>query len=785
MDLRATLQQSLGDDFSIERELGGGGMSRVFLVRQESLGRDVVLKVLSPELAQGLSAERFTREIKLAAALQEPHIVPVLSAGQTAEGLPFYTMPFVKGDSLRARMSAGRVPLGEAVNILRDVARALAYAHASGVVHRDIKPENILLSSGTAVVTDFGIAKALRASRTQAPGGTLTQIGTSIGTPAYMAPEQAAGDEATDHRADIYAWGVVAYELLSGAHPFADKKTPQALLTAHFSETPAPLTASRNGVPAPLAALVQRCLEKDPAKRPQSGEEIVQSLDAARGDGAASSAPGTRNRITAIVAAAAVVALVAAAFVLLPSRAASKDSADRSVAVIPFENAGGDSTQEYFSDGLTDELIGRLATTGLRVSGRNSAFTFKGKHAAAREVGTTLGVHTVLSGRVSRLGDKLHVSAELASAANDSVLWTFNADRRTSDIFAVQQEIVESIVGHFRVAPTRSTIAGGGQTSNLAAHDLYLRGHFRANKPTREDLLAALATYDSALALDTTYALAWVGKANVYANLADAYLPPNVAYPKGLEAVRRAMALDSTLAESWVAAANIDALYTWNWARCKAYLDRARAAGLRSPDLWYAEAGYWSGVRRLDKMVEAFNESARLDPLAILTATLRLDTWTQIGAPDSAIAFWESLPASMRVVPYANAFYAVALTDRGDYARAEQEFTNSLPALGHPSPGLGMLYVRTGRRAKAEKILADIEASWPETYIAPEIVAQLPAALGDTTTMYKWLERGVKIHSAWATGLWIWKSAFGKFMAQPHYQDILRRIHDSPSPPPG
>jgi serine/threonine protein kinase/tetratricopeptide (TPR) repeat protein len=782
MDLRATLQQSLGADFSIERELGGGGMSRVFVVREESLGRDVVLKVLSPELAQGLSAERFTREIKLAAALQEPHIVPVLSAGQTAEGLPFYTMPFVKGDSLRARMSAGRVPLGEAVSVLRDVARALAYAHASGVVHRDIKPENILLSSGTAVVTDFGIAKALRASRTQAPGGTLTQIGTSIGTPAYMAPEQAAGDEATDHRADIYAWGVVAYELLSGAHPFSDKKTPQALLTAHFSETPAPLTASRNAVPASLGALVQRCLEKDPAKRPQSAQEIVQSLDAVRGDDAAS-ARGTRNRVTAIVAAVAVVALAAAAFVILPSRAASKDSADRSVAVIPFENAGGDSTQEYFSDGLTDELIGRLATTGLRVSGRNSAFTFKGKHAAAREVGATLGVHTVLSGRVSRLGDKLHVSAELASATNDSVLWTFNADRRTSDIFAVQQEIVESIVGHFRVSPTRSTIAGDGRTSNLAAHDLYLRGNFRANKTTRDDLLAALATYDSALALDTAYALAWVGKANVYANLADAYVAPNVAYPKGEEAVRRAMALDSTLAESWVAAGNIDALYTWNWARSKAYLDRARAAGLRSSDLWYAEGGYWSGVRRLDKMVEAFDESARLDPLAILTATLRLETWTETGAPDSAIAFWENLPASMRTVPYGEVFYAVALTDHGDYARAEQEFTKSLPALGHPSPGLGVLYARTGRRAQAEKILSDIEASWPASYIAPEIVAQLPAALGDTTTMYKWLERGVKIHSAWATGLWIWKSAFGRYMPQAHYQDILRRIHDSPTPP--
>ena len=230
VSLRNQLQASLGTGFTIDRELGGGGMSRVFVARDESLGRDVVVKVLPQELAQSLSVERFTREIKLVAALQEPHIVPVLSAGQTAEGLPWYTMPFVKGDSLRVRLNAGRVPLIESIGILRDVARALAYAHANGVVHRDIKPENVLLSSGTAMVTDFGIAKALAASTTQAPGGTLTQVGTSIGTPAYMAPEQAAGDGATDHRADLYAWGVMAHELLAGQHPFADKTTPQALM---------------------------------------------------------------------------------------------------------------------------------------------------------------------------------------------------------------------------------------------------------------------------------------------------------------------------------------------------------------------------------------------------------------------------------------------------------------------------------------------------------------------------------------------------------------------------
>ena len=236
--IRDQLQSALGDAYILGRELGGGGMSRVFVAEETALGRQVVVKVLSADLLEGLSADRFTREIRLAATLQEPHIVPLLAAGVTPGGLPYYTMPFVRGESLRARLGRGPLARGEAAHILRDIACALAYAHTQGVVHRDIKPENILLHEGTAVVTDFGIAKAMRASKAPQPtGGTLTSIGTSIGTPAYMAPEQAAGDH-VDHRADLYAWGVVAYELLAGRHPFAERKTAQQLVAAHIAEHP-------------------------------------------------------------------------------------------------------------------------------------------------------------------------------------------------------------------------------------------------------------------------------------------------------------------------------------------------------------------------------------------------------------------------------------------------------------------------------------------------------------------------------------------------------------------
>ncbi|HEU4643802.1 MAG TPA: protein kinase [Gemmatimonadaceae bacterium] len=276
-DLREQLQSSLGNAYELQRELGGGGMSRVFLAEDTLLGRAVVVKVIAPELAAGLNVERFRREIQLAAKLQHPHIVPVLSAGE-ADGLPYYTMPLVEGESLRSRLArGGALPVDDAVSILRDVAKALAYAHAHGVVHRDIKPDNVLLAAHDALVTDFGVAKAISSAREEPAGATLTALGAALGTPAYMAPEQVAADPATDHRADLYSFGAMAYELLAGRPPFVGL-TPQRLLAAHISERPQPLHELRPDVPPTLSALVMRCLEKDPAARPQSALDVLASL---------------------------------------------------------------------------------------------------------------------------------------------------------------------------------------------------------------------------------------------------------------------------------------------------------------------------------------------------------------------------------------------------------------------------------------------------------------------------------------------------------------------------
>ena len=322
-DLRSQLQHTLGAAYAIDRELGGGGMSRVFLADEVALGRKVVVKVLPPDVTAGVNVERFKREIQVSAKLQHPHIVPVLSTGEM-NGVPYYTMPFVEGESLRARLTSGG-PLGitDALNILRDVARALAYAHERGVAHRDIKPDNILLSGGSATVADFGIAKAISAAKGDVENPTLTSVGTSLGTPAYMAPEQAAADPATNHRADIYAFGCVAYELLTGRPPFV-AKSPQRLLAAQMSDRPQPIAELRGDIPPGLAALVMRCLEKDADARPQSAAELAKVLDTVTSGGGHAAMPAIlmggpatfRRALAVYIAAFIAVAVLAKAAVI-------------------------------------------------------------------------------------------------------------------------------------------------------------------------------------------------------------------------------------------------------------------------------------------------------------------------------------------------------------------------------------------------------------------------------------------------------------------------------------
>ncbi len=768
-ELSSALSATLGARYRVERELGGGGMSHVFLATEVGLNRLVVIKLLPGDRAD-LSTERFRFEIATAAKLQHPHIVPLLTAGEF-DGTPYFIMPYVSGDSLRARLASRReLTISEAIRILHDVAAALAFAHKHGVVHRDIKPENVLLADGVAVVTDFGIAKALTAAIGTVNSG-LTSVGVALGTPAYMAPEQASADPTTDERADIYAFGCMAYEMLTGSTPFG-VRPPAQLFAAHLTERPVSLLSKRSGVPLALATLVMQCLEKSPADRPHSAQDLLHALDAVDLSGAHRS-PTSRGVAKWVIAAAALVATAGAAWWTMRDGTPVPVASDRSVAVLPFENNGRDSTQEYFADGLTDELISRLASTGLRVAGRNSVFTFKGTRPTARAVGSALHVGTVLTGSVRRFGDKLSVSAELASAKDDSVLWSYNNEKQTNDIFAVQRDIVDSILAHFH---TSKPTARADATTNPQAYDHYVKGLFLARKGTREALNASLDEFNLALTADAKFARAYTGIAYAWGWLSDGYLPPTEAQPKAAVAVRKALQLDSTLAEAWSAAANFNVQFDWDWPRARREVDRALAINASDPDALMADAYVWIAQGNRSEALKSIDRGLVSDPFSSPLALQRMFHLAWSDHPDSAVNYYKGSVLNTAQVEYGDSFLGFAQMKLGQFAVAESTFKRAEPILHHRAPGLGVLYARTGRRDAAMAVLNDIDAHWPGSYIPPEMVAQIPAALGDTVGMYRWLERGLSVRSAWATLLGVWDPVLSSHRQEAHYQSIMRRV---------
>ncbi|MFL5565184.1 MAG: protein kinase domain-containing protein [Gemmatimonadaceae bacterium] len=460
------LLSALGGSYTIERELTGGGMALVFAGEDHELGRKVVIKILPPELAASVSAERFRREILTVARLQHPHIVPILKAGEV-DGLPYFVMPYVDGESIDIRLRRTRtLGVRETGGIMKDVARALAFAHERGVVHRDIKPGNVLLAAGSATVTDFGVAKALSSARRSGEkGGGLTNTGMSLGTILYMAPEQAAGDPDIDGRADIYSLGITAYEMLAGTAPFASLG-PREMLTARLTLPPPPLSTIRKDVPAALERLIARCLAIDPANRPQTAAALVEALeDPETISGSFASAAkiarhGTRVKRAVIGALALVGAIAVSAGIYTrthPNTAAAESTGVAAkpamlgvVAVLPFVNLGSDSSNAYLATGVTNAVAGKLMKTpGLRVlaPGRPRSVKRRSDTTSTASVSATL----VLEGTVERIGNRLRVTARLSSTDDDVMQWADVYDRDVKDLFSVEDEIANAIVAS--VAP--------------------------------------------------------------------------------------------------------------------------------------------------------------------------------------------------------------------------------------------------------------------------------------------------------------------------------------------
>jgi serine/threonine protein kinase len=534
-DLSDRLEAALGDRYTIERELGRGGMAIVYLAEDLKHQRKIALKVLRPDLASEIGAERFLREIKIAAKLTHPHILPLYDSGE-ADGFVFYVMPAMEGRSLRERIrKEGQLPLDEAMRITQEIASALDYAHRHGVIHRDIKPENILLHEGAAMLADFGIGKAVSSAERD-----ITQAGIAIGTPAYMSPEQASAEAEVDGRSDLYSLGCVLYEMLSGEPPYTGP-TAQAVIAKRLG-APVPHVKVVRDVTDPVDAIVTRTLARTPVDRFASAAEFAAALRDAQ-----SGTLQTPAAVSAVGYAASTV---------------------KSVAVLPFANMSADPENEYFSDGMTEEIINVLGNVpGIQVASRTSSFAFKGKDVDVRQIGKTLGVGTVLEGSVRKVGRRIRITAQLTDVTNGYSLWNKTYDRQLEDVFAIQGEISRAIAGALKVKLVGDTGTRMVPASeNLEAYNLYLKGRFFYNKFTELDLRRGIELFEQALQVAPEHARAHAGIADCWAYLADDWVAPDEAYPKAKASALRALDLEPSLGDAFTALGKVLCWYEWDFA---------------------------------------------------------------------------------------------------------------------------------------------------------------------------------------------------------------------------
>ncbi len=750
------LRAALADRYRLEREIGRGGMATVYLAHDLKHDRDVALKLLRPELTTEDGAERFQREITIAARVQHPHILPVHDSGavRVPESSPgaqdelsfyWYTMPFVEGESLRARLTREpQLPVADALRFTRQAAEALEAAHRQGVIHRDIKPENLLITrDGDILIADFGIARSLTAT-----GQRLTGTGMSVGTPSYMSPEQSAADPNVDARTDIYSLGVALYEMLAGEPPFTGP-TAQAIIAKRLSGPAPSIRIVRASVPAAVDQAIRKALQMVPADRFATMADFRAALDPAA---VVTDEAGRRPQRWLPMAAAILLLSAGAAFLLRSRNGATPDNAlPTSAAVLPFADQSPAHDQAYFSDGLAEELTTVLARIpGLRVAARSSAFQFRGANVNVRDVGRQLDVGAVLEGSVQRDGSRLRVSAQLVDARSGYELWSEIYDRELADVFKVQEEIARAIgtALKIRLAGGTDTALRQRPTQDLEAYDLYLKGRFAWNQRTETSLPEAARFFEQAVARDSQMSRAWAGIADSYVLLpVYAGVAPATAWPRAKAAALRAIALDSSSAEAWTSLAYGTGLYDWDRAAAERAFRRAIAA-----DSSYATAHHWygdflAGRGRMEEALAQMLLAQRLDPLSRIIAT-------EVGWAQMSLHRLDDADSTMarllRLDPnYSQSLFIVAMlrTEQKRYPEAIAAMQRSLELGGgwaHGRGALAAMYARAGDRARATAILDSLTAGSPQGYVPPFVLVLGYANLGDFDRAYREIERGFR-----------------------------------------
>src|SRR5213596_1452623 len=551
--------------YKISRRIGAGGMGEVYLATDMTAGRKAALKLLPTRFtADAERLKRFQQEARAVVGLNHPNILTIYEIGED-HSTHYIASELIEGETLRQRLMRGRMEVGEAVEVAIQVASALAAAHETGIVHRDIKPENIMLRpDGYVKVLDFGIAKLAESAFAEATAdgaGSMTlaetNLGSILGTVRYMSPEQACGRQ-VDKRTDIWSLGVVLYEMVTGHAPFTGD-TPGETMSSILEKEPPPLTNYLAHTPAELQQIISKTLRKEREERYQSAHELLEALQSLRRSMEFKAAlerstkPPLWLRWTRSPIASVLLLLVAALALAVPfywhRNLTPSSPPEKSIAVLPFLDLSETKDQEYFCDGMSEEIINALAKVdGLRVVARTSSFSFKGKSVNAREVGEKLNVENVLEGSLRREGNRVRITAELIDTRSGFHLWSENYDRELEDVFALQDEITRSIVDALKIKLAVSLPAH--EQRNIEVYDLYLQGLYFSNKSSEEDLRRALSFFQRAVEKDPTFSRAWTGIAKVWYFLADVYVKPLDAYPVSKEAALKAIALDEKDAEA-------------------------------------------------------------------------------------------------------------------------------------------------------------------------------------------------------------------------------------------
>jgi eukaryotic-like serine/threonine-protein kinase len=778
--------------YKISESIGTGGMGEVYLATDITAGRKAALKLLPLRFTGDAERlKRFQQEARAVVALNHPNILTVYEIGED-HSTHYIASELIEGETLRQRLARGRIEVGEAVDLAIQVASALAAAHEAGIVHRDIKPENIMLRpDGYVKVLDFGIAKLAESAFAKAAAdgaGSMTladtNLGSILGTVRYMSPEQACGAP-VDKRTDIWSLGIVLYEMVTGHQPFIGG-TPREVMTSILEREQPPLTSYNKQIPAELQQVISRALSKDRTERYQSVGEMLQALKDLRHNLEVSSelerstAPSwlrwTRSPTAVVLLLLASVLALALPFYWHRNLTTSPPP-EKSIAVLPFLDLSETKDQEYFCDGMSEEILEGLAKVdGLRVVARTSSFSFKGKSVNAREIGENLNVANVLEGSLRREGNRVRVTAELINTRTGFHLWTETYDRQVEDVFALQDEITRSIVDALKIKLAVSLPAH--EQRNIEVYDLYLQGLYFSNKSSEEDLRRALSFFQRAVEKDPTFARAWTGIAKVWYFLADVYVKPLDAYPASKEAALKAIALDEKDAEAHCYLSEAKRVLDWDLAGADAELKRALELDPSSAPAHFFSALLPLFRGELKDGLRLVLEAEKLDPVSPIISYVATAAYLANDRVDEAVVEGQR---TLQLDPnyfYLDSTLAAAYREKGNFPEAIALYTKAQEATHVPSSGLAITYARMEQQTAARKILAQLVQVREKRYVSAPLIAAVSTALGDKEEAFRWLKRAYEEHS----GVLQWIAFLPEFRAlhsDARFPDLLQRINAS------